>query len=139
MPACMVETAGALLIDAAGRVLLGLRAPWKRVAPDRWDAIGGHVEPGETAAEAMVREVREELGVTATSFRPIASLPEPRPELYGPAMHHLFAVTAWTGGPPANASDEHTQIRWFTAGELRLLPDTTDFDFPWLLERATAC
>jgi 8-oxo-dGTP pyrophosphatase MutT (NUDIX family) len=47
-----VETVGGLLVDADGRVLFGLRAPWKKAWPEHWDAPGGHVEPGETVSQA---------------------------------------------------------------------------------------
>jgi 8-oxo-dGTP diphosphatase len=137
MSQASVQTAGALLVDAEGRILLGLRSSWKKVAPDRWDAVGGHVEPGESPEMALVRELREELGVTATAFRLIASLPEPRPDLYGEALHHVFAVTGWTGGDPSNACDEHSEIRWFRAEEVGGLSNTTDFDFGRLVELAT--
>ncbi len=37
--------------------------------PDCWDLIGGHVEEGETPEEALIREVKEELGITLDEFR----------------------------------------------------------------------
>lgn len=51
--------AGALILDAAGRVLM-LRPTYKK----HWDIPGGYVEPGESPYAACVREVGEELGVT---------------------------------------------------------------------------
>jgi 8-oxo-dGTP diphosphatase len=129
----VVQTSAGLLVDGEGRILLGLRSSWKRVAPDRWDAIGGHVELGETIEMALIRELQEEIGVTATSFRLVASLPEPRPDLYGNALHHVFAVTAWDGGQQSNICDEHSEIGWFTPDEVMALPNTTDFDFDHLL------
>lgn len=52
----MTWAVGAVVTDDEGRVLL--------VREDgRWLAPGGEVEPGETHAEALVREVREETGV----------------------------------------------------------------------------
>ena len=134
----MPQTAAGLMLDAEGRVLLGLRSSWKRVAPERWDAIGGHLEAGESPEMALIRELQEEVGVTPTDFRLIASLPEPRPDLYGLALHHLFAVTGWSGGPPANICDEHSEIRWFGIDEVLALSNTTDFDFGHLLALATS-
>jgi len=37
--------------------------------PNCWDLIGGHVEEGETPEEALIREVKEELGITLDDFR----------------------------------------------------------------------
>jgi 8-oxo-dGTP diphosphatase len=132
-----VQTAGGLLVDAAGRILLGLRAHHKRVAAGYWDIIGGHLELSESAKDALVREIREELGVTATCFRLIASLWEP-PSLAGESgcMHHVFLITQWTGGLPRNVSDEHANIGWFRPSEIQELPTKTPFDFDGLLERA---
>lgn len=37
--------------------------------PNCWDLIGGHIEEGETPEEALIREVKEELGITLDEFR----------------------------------------------------------------------
>src|SRR5688572_11826155 len=105
MSGSVVRTVGALLVDAQGRVLLGLRASHKKAWPNHWDAIGGKVEAGETAEQAMVREVEEEIGVKPLTFRRLASVADPRPDLYGESVATLYAVTAWTGGEPRNVSD----------------------------------
>src|SRR5687767_8307655 len=94
------RTVGALFIRPDGRILLGLRAPSKKVWPGHWDTIGGHVENGESLDDALVREVQEEAGVTPTQFRLIATVRERQPERYGDALHHIYAVTAWQGGDP---------------------------------------
>jgi 8-oxo-dGTP diphosphatase len=135
--ASLIQTAGGLLIDAGGRILLGLRAQHKRVAAGYWDIIGGHLKFGETAEDALVREIREELGVTPTCFSLIASVCEP-PSLAGETgcVHHVFLITEWTGGLPRNACDEHARIGWFRPSEIRELTHKTPFDFDGLLERA---
>jgi 8-oxo-dGTP pyrophosphatase MutT (NUDIX family) len=89
------RTVGALFIGPDGKVLLGLRAPSKKVWPQHWDTIGGHVEDGESLEDALIREAREEVGVTPTRFRLIATVKERKPEIYGDALHHVYAVTAW--------------------------------------------
>lgn len=126
------ETAGALLLDVAGRALLGLRGMHKRAGGGCWDIIGGHVEPSETIEQALLRELHEEIGVIATIYFPLVSLREPAP---ANVVHHVFAVTGWTG-EPMNACDEHVEIRWFTPSELVRLPNKTAFDFVDLLHRA---
>jgi 8-oxo-dGTP diphosphatase len=57
-----VRCVGAIVSDAAGRLLLVRRAN----DPGRglWSLPGGRVEPGETDAEALAREVEEETGLT---------------------------------------------------------------------------
>ena len=134
-PTIDVVTVGGLLVSRTGKVLLGRRAPWKKIAPDLWDAIGGHVEPGESLSIALVRELREEVGVTPTEFRLLDSIQEKRPELYG-ALHHIFAVTAWSGGDPIKVSDEHSEIRWFTSTDVQLLSNLAECDYPRLVPLA---
>jgi 8-oxo-dGTP pyrophosphatase MutT (NUDIX family) len=122
----LVFTASALMMNEEGQVLLGLRAPWKPAWPDHWDIIGGHVESGETLEEAMIREVREETGMTPTSFRWLACLPERRPDVNGDGSHHIYVVTSWDGGEPSNISDEHSELRWFQPSDLADIPNLAD-------------
>ena len=130
------RTVGALFIRADGKILLGLRAPSKRVWPNYWDTVGGHVEDGESLEEALVREAREEVGVTPTAFKLIAIVRERRPDLYGDALHHVYAVTSWQGGEPANICDEHSELRWFGIDEMRELKNIADPDYVSFAELA---
>ena len=132
----IARTVGALLIGSDGKVLLGLRAPWKKAWPRHWDTIGGRVEDGESLDDALIRELQEEVGVTPTRFRLVATVRERQPEIYGDALHHVYAVTNWQGGDPANICDEHTELRWFSVGEMRLLINIVDADYPLFAEQA---
>jgi 8-oxo-dGTP diphosphatase len=132
------RTVGALFVGPGGKVLLGLRAASKKVWPQHWDTIGGHVEDGENLEDALIREVQEETGVTPTRFKLIATVKEPQPELYGDALHHIYAVTSWQGGDPANVCDEHTELRWFSIDEMRLLANIVDSDYPRFAQLAMA-
>ncbi len=54
------------VFNAAGDLYLQKRPEWKDIQPGKWDtAVGGHVDYGETPEQALHREVREELGITA--------------------------------------------------------------------------
>lgn len=56
------------LFDSAGRIYLQQRPLWKDIQPGKWDtAVGGHIDYGETVEEALLRETREELGLTGVS------------------------------------------------------------------------
>jgi len=134
----IARTVGALFVNPYGKVLLGLRAPSKKSWPDHWDTIGGHVEDGESLDEALIREVQEETGVTPTRFRLVATIRERQPERYGDALHHIYAVTGWQGGDPANVCDEHTELKWFSIGEMRGLANIVDPDYPRFAELAMA-
>ena len=60
-----VVVAACALIDPDGRVLIAQRAPGKAMA-GLWEFPGGKVEPEETPEEALIRELREELGIAVT-------------------------------------------------------------------------
>jgi 8-oxo-dGTP pyrophosphatase MutT (NUDIX family) len=136
MPDPIARTVGALFVRDDGRILLGLRAPSKKVWPSHWDTIGGRVEAGESLDAALLREVQEEVGVTPTEYRLIATVRERQPEIYGDALHYVYAVTAWRGGDPANVCDEHTELKWFTVSEMRLLTNIVDSDYPRFAQQA---
>lgn len=57
--------------DDGGRVLLCRMPPDRGVFPGQWGLPGGGVEPGESIEEALAREVREELGVSVVSAKPL--------------------------------------------------------------------
>jgi len=63
--------AAGVLIDSRGRVLL-VANDWGRRGRIRYTLPGGVVEPGETAVEAVVREVREETGLVVTGVEHLA-------------------------------------------------------------------
>jgi 8-oxo-dGTP diphosphatase len=133
----MMLTVGALFIDANRKVLLGLRAPSKKVWPCHWHTIGGRVEAGESLEEALIREIREEVGVRPTRFALVAKVREPRPDLYGDALHHIYAVSRWDG-EIANICDEHSELKWFSLDEMRRLSNIVDSNYVRLAETAMA-
>lgn len=132
----MLETVSALFVDRDRKVLLGLRAVWKRAWPGHWDAIGGRVEPGEALEGALIRECREEVGLTPTRYERVLSEAERFPERNGAALHHIYVVSAWEGGPAVNLVDEHDEIRWFSLEEMAALPNLTIPDLITLVRAA---
>jgi 8-oxo-dGTP diphosphatase len=94
------------------------------------------VEDGESLKEALIREVQEEVGVTPTQFKLIAAVRERQPDIYGDALHHVYAVTGWQGGEPANVCDEHTELQWFSVAEMLLLTNIVDAGYPLMAQQA---
>ena len=118
----MRHYACAILSDGQ-RILLGLRAPHRRLLPNKWDVIGGRVEDGETLEVALRRELNEEIGVTPEVYRSVGSVIDPNEAEKGGAIYHMFFVTDWSGGDPALRNDEHVTLGWFTVEEANALPD----------------
>ena len=109
------DVVGALLVRA-GRVLLCHRSPDREWYPDVWDIPGGHVETGESPAEALARELAEELGVAAeVPAAPIATAVD------GDLRLRVWRIDAWRGEPANRSPDEHDALGWFTADEASAL------------------
>jgi len=93
--------------DRAGRVLAA-----RRLAPPGWEFPGGKVEPGETERQAVVRELREELGVEVEVGERIG----PDVPMAGGFVLRVWAASLPRGQQPARR--EHAELRWLAAGEL---------------------
>ena len=53
------------VFNSKGELYLQKRPEWKDIQPGKWDtSVGGHVDLGESVEMALMREVREELGIT---------------------------------------------------------------------------
>lgn len=67
-PALLHMVVHLLVFNTKGDLLLQKRSINKDVAPGKWDtSVGGHVNSGEAVADAVMREVEEELGITTCS------------------------------------------------------------------------
>ncbi len=61
----MLNVVAAALVNPQGKILLQKR-PGDRSMPGLWEFPGGKIEPGETPEVALVRELKEELGIFVT-------------------------------------------------------------------------
>jgi mutator protein MutT len=86
-----------------------------------WSLIGGHLEGGETARQAAVREVKEEIGVTIEQkdlhFFNVAHL-----ITNSERIHFSFFADKWEGNPMNNEPNTATEAEWFPINNL---PDNT--------------
>ena len=107
----IVEVSAAL-IWREGRFLICRRPPHK-ARGGLFEFVGGKVEPGETAREALVRECREELGVAVSVGRRFMELVHVYPDI---TIHLQLFETEITEGEPRLI--EHTAFRWITPSEI---------------------
>jgi mutator protein MutT len=91
-----VHVVAAALIDARRRVLIAQRPPGKHLA-GAWEFPGGKLEAGETPAEGLGRELREEIGVAIQSPRPLLRLTHRYP--YGEVLLDVWVVRRYRGRP----------------------------------------
>jgi 8-oxo-dGTP diphosphatase len=104
----------AAVLRAGNRMLLCHRSAGRRWYPDVWDLPGGHVEDGELPGAALVRELREELGIAI----PAPSGPPLREIRADTFDMQIWLVDGWTGTPINAAPDEHDAIAWFEETDL---------------------
>ncbi|MGW0931771.1 (deoxy)nucleoside triphosphate pyrophosphohydrolase [Streptomyces sp. NPDC002644] len=109
---------GAALFD--GDRLLAARRSAPPELAGRWELPGGKVENGESPEEALVRELREELGVHA---RAVGRVPGSWP------LRDPYVLTVWTavleaGSPAPEPLQDHDELRWLGPGEI--------WDVDWL-------
>lgn len=87
-----------------------------------WSVVAGHVDPGESAHEAAVREAEEEAGVTIApdDLRPLTAIH--RFERGGPQVEQridlLFEATRWSGEPALQEADKASDMGWYRLDDL---------------------
>ncbi|MFI6250480.1 (deoxy)nucleoside triphosphate pyrophosphohydrolase [Streptomyces sp. NPDC051016] len=107
-----IVVVGAALLDA-GRLLAARRSAPPDLA-GRWELPGGKVEPGETPEHALVRELREELGVETET---LARVPGEWP-LRDPYVLQVWTARLRPGSPDPKPLQDHDELRWLTPEQL---------------------
>lgn len=121
-----VVVAGALY--DGGRLLAARRSAPPELA-GRWELAGGKVEPGESPEQALVRELREELGVESEALERIPGEWPLRPG---------YVLQVWTArlvSGEVRPLQDHDALRWLGPGEMDAV-DWLDQDRPAVAEAA---
>lgn len=107
----IIDVVAALIWDR-DRFLICQRPPHKARGM-LWEFVGGKVDPGETKEQALIRECREELGVTLSVGDVFMEVLHAYPDLT--VRLTLFNATIAVGTPH---NLEHNDIRWITVAEI---------------------
>ncbi|MER6960609.1 MULTISPECIES: (deoxy)nucleoside triphosphate pyrophosphohydrolase [unclassified Streptomyces] len=113
-----IVVVGAALLDG-GRLLAARRSAPPELA-GRWELPGGKVEKGEAPEAALVRELREELGVEAET---VERVPGEWP-LRSPYVLQVWTARLRPGSPAARPLQDHDALRWLTPDDI--------WDVDWL-------
>ncbi|MCX4869742.1 NUDIX domain-containing protein [Streptomyces sp. NBC_01369] len=125
-----VWAVGAVILNRDGHAFAQKRSPDRRLFPDCWDIVGGHVESGESLLDTLAREVEEETGWRLRQVR------------------RLLGIATWTGDDgdgtrqeadylvevdgdldhPALEWSKHTAYGWFGPDDL---PSPQGEPSPW--------
>jgi (d)CTP diphosphatase len=101
----------AAILERDGKILLAQR-PAHRDQPGMWELAGGKVEPDESQPQALMRELREELGIEAVVGQYVASHQR---EVSGRMIHlHAWHVPTYQGELNAH---EHQKLVWCSPEE----------------------
>lgn len=123
----MLDVVAALIQDEQGRLLACQRPPGKHLG-GKWEFPGGKLEDGESPADALIREIREELGVTISPGECLTDVIHDYGR--GPIRLIPFLCRITLGTP---CPHEHSELRWCGAEELPSL-DWAEADIPILRE-----
>ena len=111
-----IHVAAAVIIRPDGRFLLASR-PADKPYPGYWEFPGGKIEAGETAHQALIRELDEELGIHVTRATPWLTRQFDYPKLR--VVLSFFRVTAWQGEPHPR---EGQTFSWQSADDITVAP-----------------
>lgn len=107
-----IHVAAAVILAADQRILIA-RRPEHKHQGGLWEFPGGKVEPDETVAAALHRELREELAISVQSAEPFL---EVRHDYADKAvLLDVWWVRAFSGQPQGN---EGQPLQWVTVAEL---------------------
>lgn len=114
----IVLVSAVALIDTDGRVLLAQRPEGKSLA-GLWEFPGGKVEPGESPEAALIRELREEIGIEtqASCLAPLTFASHGYDDFH--LLMPLFVCRRWQGTPE---SREGQALKWVRPNDLRNYP-----------------
>lgn len=106
-----IEVVGAVIIRD-GLILSARRGPESRL-PGLWEFPGGKIEPGETAREALEREIREELDCEVDVGDEVTTTTHAYD--FGDVTLTTFWCELRSGTPRLT---EHSEVRWMRPAEL---------------------
>lgn len=107
-----VDVVGAVIANEQGEILCAQRSE-SMAQPGLWEFPGGKIEPGESPAECLRREIREELRCEIAVGDLVADVTHPYPTVTVRLITYRARLTAGTPTPA-----EHARLVWLPVSEL---------------------
>ena len=108
-----------LLKNPEGRYLIMRRSPIKYPETQKWDIPGGRIDTGSELIKNLIREVSEETGLEMTSTPKLVAAQDILKS--GQEKHVVRLTYTSTAEGEPHLSEEHTEYKWVTLGDLRVL------------------
>lgn len=122
-----LRCAGALVVDDEGRIFFQRRSPHRKLFPNTWDVVGGHLEPGETVEEALFREVTEETGWSVSLILGLVGEYRYTGDDGLDRIESDFLVRVDGDlARPRLEPGKHTEFRWLAEHEVAVLDESRD-------------
>lgn len=112
-----IKVGAGVIIVKDGKTLLAKRKNSKSIGLGSWGSAGGHVEFGETSAQAAIRETEEELGIKVGNLKFLICLDEQ----YRGGKHYIdiiFSADILSGTPSVMEPDKIEAVGWFGLDDL---------------------
>ena len=109
---------GAVIVDPDGRLFLARRGPQAKNERGLWEFPGGSVEFGETLAEALKREMREEYGIEIVVGELLDVVDHILPEEGQHWVSPSFICSILSGEPVIQEPEKCSEIGWFLPEDL---------------------
>lgn len=112
----MDKTCTLLFLRRDDEILLAMKK--RGFGSDRWNGVGGKIDPGESEVQALIRECQEEIEVTPTTFEKVAEHDFVMDSDGDAPWHmyvHAYIATDWNGEP---AETEEMAPQWFKVTDI---------------------
>ncbi|USD64860.1 8-oxo-dGTP diphosphatase MutT [Vibrio sp. SCSIO 43136] len=114
-----IHISAAVILDSAKQNVFIAKRPAKKHKAGFWEFPGGGVESGETAEQASIRELHEEVGIEVQEITSLISLNHDYPDKS--LAFDFFVVTQFAGEPHGKEGQE---AKWIALDELE------EYEFP---------